>query len=61
MALIRVPIGADGPVIDLGIWLARALAHASVAQGRTVPPPQTIRALIEPERTGPRSTPMPWP
>jgi hypothetical protein len=28
MLLIRVPIGRDGPVIDLGIWLARALAHA---------------------------------
>jgi len=30
--LIRVPIGLDGPVIDLGIWLARALAHALVAR-----------------------------
>ena len=47
MALIRVPIGADGPVIDLGIWLARALAHALVAQGQTVPSPRTIRALID--------------
>ena len=47
MALIRVPIGAEGPVIDLGIWLARALAHALVAQGQAVPPPQTIRALID--------------
>ncbi len=47
MALIRVPIGADGPVIDLGIWLARALAHTLVAQGQAVPPPQTIRALID--------------
>lgn len=47
MALIRVPIGADGPVIDLGIWLARALAHALVAQGHAVPTPKTIRALID--------------
>jgi len=47
MALIRVPIGANGPVIDLGIWLARALAHALVARGQAVPPPQTIRALID--------------
>jgi hypothetical protein len=47
MALIRVPIGAEGPVIDLGIWLARALSHALVAQGQAVPPPQTIRALID--------------
>jgi predicted aspartyl protease len=47
MPLIRVPIGVDGPVIDLGIWMARPLAHAMVAQGRMVPPPQTIRALID--------------
>ncbi len=47
MPLIRVSIGSDGPVIDLGIWVARPLAHALVAQGRTVPPPQTIRALID--------------
>ncbi len=47
MAIIRVAIGADGPVIDLGIWSARALAHALVAQGQVVPPPQTIRALID--------------
>lgn len=47
MALIRVAIGADGPVIDLGIRLTRALAHALVARGQAVPPPQTIRALID--------------
>lgn len=47
MPLIRVPIGMDGPVIDLGIWLARALAHALVARGKVVPPPHTIRALID--------------
>lgn len=47
MPILRVPIGADGPVIDLGIWSARALAHAMVAQGQVVPPPQTIRALID--------------
>jgi hypothetical protein len=47
MPLLRVPIGPDGPVIDLGIWVARALAHAMVAQGQVVPPPQTVRALID--------------
>ena len=47
MAFIRVPIGAEGPVIDLGIWLARALTHALVAQEQAAPPPQTIRALID--------------
>jgi hypothetical protein len=47
MPRVRVPIGVDGPVIDLGIWMARALAHALVAHGRAVPPPQTVRALID--------------
>ena len=32
MPMIRVPIGVDGPLIELGIWLARALAHALVAR-----------------------------
>jgi hypothetical protein len=47
MPRIRVPIGKDGPVIDLGIWVARAMAHTLVAQGLVVPPPQIIRALID--------------
>ena len=42
MPLIRVPIRADGPIIDLGLWTSRALAHALVAQGQSVPPPQAI-------------------
>jgi predicted aspartyl protease len=47
MALVRVPIGVDGPVIDLGIWIGRAAAHAQVARGQTVAPFQTVRALID--------------
>src|SRR4051794_14288512 len=47
MPLGRVPIGADGPVIALGIWIGRAAAHALVAHGQAVPPIQTIRALID--------------
>ena len=47
MPLIRVPIGIDGPIIDLGIWMARPMAHAYIARGLVVPPPQTIRALID--------------
>ena len=42
MPLIGVPIGSDGPAIDLGIWLALALAYSLVARGQVVPPPQTI-------------------
>jgi hypothetical protein len=47
MPRILVPIGSDGPVIDLGIWIARAMAHNLVAQRQAVPSPKTIRALID--------------
>jgi hypothetical protein len=47
MPRIHVPIGPDGPVIDLGIWVGRVVAHALVAQGQKVAPAQTIRALID--------------
>jgi hypothetical protein len=47
MPLIRVPIGPGGPVVDLHIWIGRAAAQALIAQGRAVPTPQTIRALID--------------
>jgi hypothetical protein len=47
MPLIRVPIGADGPVIDLGVWVGRAEAHGLIARGQAVLQPQTVRALID--------------
>src|SRR5947209_5080615 len=47
MPRIRLPIGTDGPVVDLAIWVGRAVAHALVAQGQAVPRFQTIRALID--------------
>lgn len=47
MPIIRVPIGLDGPVIELGIRLPRTLAHVMAAQGGVVSPPQSIRALID--------------
>ena len=46
MPRIRVPIGPDGPVIELSIWVGRVVAHALVAQGQTVAQ-QIIRALID--------------
>ena len=60
MGKIRVPIGNDGPVIDLGIWISRAMAHASVAQGSPIPSPMTVRALIDTARTKLRSIRVPW-
>ena len=47
MPLLRVPIGSDGPVVELVMWIGRSAAHSLVAQGRPVPSPQTIRALID--------------
>jgi hypothetical protein len=47
MALLRVPISVDGPVVDLGMWIPLAMRRALVAYGRPIPPPQTIRALID--------------
>jgi hypothetical protein len=47
MPVIRAPIGADGPVIEVGIWVGREAAHGLIAQGVPVLPSQTIRALID--------------
>jgi hypothetical protein len=47
MPVTRVPIGSDGPVVDLGLWIGRAAAQALIAGGRPVPTPRTIRALID--------------
>jgi hypothetical protein len=47
MPVTRVPIGSDGPVVDLVFWIGRAAAHALTAQGYAVPTPPTIRALID--------------
>jgi predicted aspartyl protease len=47
MSVIRVPIGSDGPVVDLGLWLSRVAAQALIARGGQVPAPQTVRALID--------------
>jgi hypothetical protein len=47
MPVIRVPIGSDGPVVDLGVWIGRVAAQALIAGRRPVPAPQTVRALID--------------
>ena len=47
MPYLRAPIGGDGPVIDLRVWVDRAEAHAMIAQGMVIPPAQTVRALID--------------
>lgn len=47
MPVLRVAIGPDGPVVDLGLWIGRAAAQALIARGRPVPAPQAVRALID--------------
>jgi hypothetical protein len=47
MPIFRVAIGADGPVIDLGVKIGRAMVHTMVAQGQAPPQPLTVRALID--------------
>lgn len=47
MPILRVPIGVDGPVIDLAVWVGRSVAHGLIAQGQSVLPPRSIRALID--------------
>jgi hypothetical protein len=47
MPIIRLSISADGPVIDLGVWIGRSAAHAQIAWGHRPVPPLTISALID--------------
>jgi hypothetical protein len=47
MPVLRVAIGSDGPVVDLGLWIGRVAAQALIARGRTVPAPNSVRALID--------------
>ena len=47
MPVIRVPIGPDGPVVDLGLWIGRVAGQALIALGRPGPAPQAVRALID--------------
>jgi hypothetical protein len=47
MPIIRAAISLDGPVIDLGVQIARAEARALIARGPVPPPPVIVRALID--------------
>jgi hypothetical protein len=47
MARFRLPIGTDGPVMDLSVWTARSTAQALIVQGQAAPSPQVIRALVD--------------
>ena len=47
MPHITVMIGADGPVIDLGVAVGRCWQRRLAAQGIVVPSATTVRALID--------------
>lgn len=47
MPKLRIPIGSDGPILDLSLWVVRAAAHAMIAAGGSLPPALTARALID--------------
>ena len=47
MGYLTTKFGADGPVIDLTVWIGPAEAAKLQAAGRPVPGPATIRALVD--------------
>jgi hypothetical protein len=55
MPLLRASITADGPVVELTLWVGPEQTAALRAAGHAVAPPQTIRALID---TGAERTPI---
>jgi hypothetical protein len=48
-----MPIGEDGPIIDVRIWIGTERKGALDALGLPVPPPSSIRGLVD---TGARMT-----
>jgi len=47
MGYLATKIGADGPVIDLTVWIGPARSATLHAAGRQVPGPATIRAPVD--------------
>lgn len=47
MPHFTVPIGPDGPVIELAVTVSRAWQGRVAASGNPVPSPTTVRALID--------------
>jgi hypothetical protein len=47
MPHLTLTIGSDGPTIDLAVTADRAWQRRLVSQGSPVPPPITVRALID--------------
>lgn len=47
MTSVVVPVGPDGPLLDIEIGLPASLSQAVLAAGRPVPPPAVVTALID--------------
>jgi hypothetical protein len=47
MAILKRPIGAHGPVLDVGLGLGEDAARALLSSGRAVPGPLDTRGLVD--------------
>jgi hypothetical protein len=47
MPRLEVPIGPDGPIIDVRIWVGIAPEKALDLSGRAIPPPISVPGLVD--------------
>jgi hypothetical protein len=47
MPRLEVPIGPDGPIIDVRIWVGTEQAESLAAGGRTIHPPFSVSGLVD--------------
>jgi hypothetical protein len=53
MPRLDLPFGRDGPIIDVGIWIAAELGKSWAATGSAIPEPFVVSGLVD---TGARVT-----
>ena len=47
MPFLTIPMGADGPIVEIGVTVSLPRQTAMTTQGIPAPPPQLVRALID--------------
>jgi hypothetical protein len=47
MPRLEVPIGPDGPIIDVRIWIGTEDAKTLALGGRAIPPPFSVPGLVD--------------
>jgi hypothetical protein len=57
MPRLETPIGEDGPIIDIRTWVGQEHEEALNARRLSVPPPFSIRGLVD---TGAKITAIQW-